>query len=156
EPPKDKPRGLLGDVNLFGQLHGRDALTRRHEQVHRVNPLVQRNLGPLEDGARSNSEVKVAGVAVVEAFSRPGRNPLRFAIGTNRAIRPQPAFQILAGAGFVREGFEEFESAYGALAHVSIVAEYSANVNCTHVYNSQKRNQWFPALFTQNEFVRCH
>jgi hypothetical protein len=37
QPVKDEPCRLLRDSNFLGELHGRNALARRHKQIHRVH-----------------------------------------------------------------------------------------------------------------------
>jgi hypothetical protein len=70
-----EPRRLLGDADFLRELEAADALPRRHEQIHRVDPLVQRNMRPLKDGASSHREILPAGVAAVEP-ALPRRNAL--------------------------------------------------------------------------------
>ena len=136
QPLKHEPCGVLADADLLGKLKATDALPRRDKQVHRMDPLVQRNVRPAKDCPGADGEIEVAGVAVVEADALASADPIRFAIGTYRAIGPQPAFEIDPRGIVRRERLEQLKSADAALAHVSIVAEYRAVVNYTHVYNS--------------------
>lgn len=137
QPSQDKPRRLLGDADLFGELHRTDALARRDQQVHGVDPLVQGNLGAFKDRAGSDGEVKIARVAVIEAGTFTAlTHAIRFAVWTRRAVRPEMPFEIQARRFRVGDHFHQCVGADGGLAHVSIVDEYSAFVNCTHVYNS--------------------
>ena len=62
-----EPCRLLGDADLLRQLQARDALAGGHEQVHRVEPLVQRNVAALEDRACTDREIELAGIAAIEA-----------------------------------------------------------------------------------------
>src|SRR6202789_3991093 len=43
---KHEPRGLLRDAEFLGNLHGRNALARGRNQVHRVQPLIQGDVPP--------------------------------------------------------------------------------------------------------------
>ena len=62
-------------------------------QVHRVNPLMQRNMRPLENRAGADGEVLLALVAAVEA-ALARRDPLAEAANrAARAVRPKPLFQ---------------------------------------------------------------
>jgi hypothetical protein len=67
EPPKNEPCGFLCDTDLLCKLHGRDALARRDDEVHRVNLLMQRDMRTLEDCAGADSEVDLTLVAAIEA-----------------------------------------------------------------------------------------
>ncbi len=138
EPTENEPRRLLRDSDFLRQLHTTDALPGRDQQVHAVNPLVQRHLRPLENGTRPNREVKVTGVAVVEADALYPADSVALAVGADRAFRPQPIFKVQPCRFVVREQLEEFEGADCALAHGSMIPEYRAFVNYTHVYKSQK------------------
>src|SRR6185437_558572 len=53
---QDEPRRFLCDANLFRELQATDALPRRHEQIHRIEPLVQRNFAALENGSGADGE----------------------------------------------------------------------------------------------------
>src|SRR6185437_14627973 len=72
ETVKNKPCGLLGDSNLFSQLHRRYSLASRDKQIHRVEPFVQRYVRPLEDSSSPHGEVQLAGVATVVAVLANG------------------------------------------------------------------------------------
>jgi hypothetical protein len=61
ETAEHKPRGLLGNANLFGKLHRRDPLAGRHQQVHGIDPLVQGDVTSLEDGSSPHGKVEVDG-----------------------------------------------------------------------------------------------
>ena len=41
---ENEPRGFLSDADFFRELQPRDSLARGDQQVHGVEPLVQRNL----------------------------------------------------------------------------------------------------------------
>ena len=117
QPMQDEPSRLLRDPDFLGELHRGYALAGRHEQVHRVNPLVQGNMAALEYRAGAHREVFLALVAAVEAAS-PFRDPLAQAADrAARAIRPQPAFKVGPGRFLVREHLEKLEGRNGALAH---------------------------------------
>ena len=117
QPMKDEPCGLLRDPDFLGELHGRNALASRHKQIHRVDPLVQRNVRPLENRSGSNREVLFALIAAIKS-ARPNRNT--FAKPTNRAaraIRPEAAFEINPRRLLVGEHLEKLEGRNCALGH---------------------------------------
>src|SRR5579859_1726225 len=118
---KDEPRGLLRDADLLRQLQRRDSLAGSHQQVHGVEPLVQRNLATLKDGASANGEVKIAAsVAAVEPNPLARRNPFTaLAVRTDHAVRPEARFQIEPSGFLVREGLKQLESADSAFAHLA-------------------------------------
>jgi hypothetical protein len=113
-----EPCSLLSDADLFGYLHGRNALAGRHHQVHRVNPLVQRDVRPLENRACTNGEIELALVAAVESLAFAGGDAIL--TSTRRAggaFGPKTALEVDASGRFVREHLEELKGADCALAH---------------------------------------
>ena len=117
QAPKHEPCGFLSDTNLLGELHRRDALTCRDDEVHRVNPLVQRNVRPLEDGAGADGEILFALIAAIEA-TLARRDPLaKAADRATRTIRPEPFFQAPPGSFLIGDHLEKLEGGNGALAH---------------------------------------
>jgi hypothetical protein len=114
----------LCDADLLGELKAADALPRRDQQIHGVNPLVQRDFGPLEDGAGANGEVGQASVAAVEA-ALAGADALGLvASRTDYSVRPAPRLEIGAGALGVGEHLEQFEGANGGLGHGLVHAQF--------------------------------
>ena len=113
-----EPRGLLRDSNFLRQLQRRNRLAGRDHEVHGVNPLVERNVGPLEDCSCPDSEVFVAGVAAVEAFLATSDALARITYRADGAVRPQPTLQIQPRCFGVWEHFEDLERADRALAHL--------------------------------------
>jgi len=106
---QDEPSRLLRDADFFGQLHAGNALTGRHKQVHRVNPLVQWNMAALENRASAHRKVLFALIAAVVAALA-----LRdaFAQATNRAtwaVGPKPPFEVNPRRFLVREHLEKLE-----------------------------------------------
>lgn len=129
-----KPRRLLRDADFLGQLQRRDTLARGHQQVHRVQPLMQRHMRPLEDRPRAHREIQLAGVAAVEA-ALAGRNPLALGAGrTRRALGPQPRFQVRPGRVLIGKHRKELKRADRDLVHsqspllLNILAETSKGV----------------------------
>lgn len=89
EPVKDEPSRLLGNADFLGKLHRRDSLAGGNEQVHGVNPLVQWDMGLLENGAGPNGKIKLTGIAAVEASPLAGGQALpSLACGAGNAQRP--------------------------------------------------------------------
>jgi hypothetical protein len=139
EPMKDKPSGLLRDPDFLGELHGRNALARRNEQIHRVNPLVQRDMRPLENRSGANREVLFALIAAIEAFLAR-RDPLAKAANrAARAVQPKASFKVDARRVLVREHLEKLESGNRALRHRAtpwLRAENGIKLAGSQVYNS--------------------
>jgi hypothetical protein len=107
----------LLDANLFGDLHGRNSLTRRDKQVHGIEPFVQGNMAALENGPSANREVKLALIATVEA-SLTGRDAIL--TGTSwagDAFRPETALKVGSGRFFIGEHLKQFEGADSRTAH---------------------------------------
>jgi len=123
EPAEYEPCGLLSDADLFSQLHRRDSLACRHEQIHGVEPLVQGDLGALHYSPGAHGEVKGAGQAsIVSVLPRgaccQGAHALTAeAHGAYRAGWPHPAFKVEPRGFFVGEKREELERADGGARH---------------------------------------
>src|SRR3990167_8571315 len=113
QPPEDEPCGLLRDADFLAELERADALTRGDEQVHRVEPLVQGNMGPLEDGPGPDGEVLFAGVAAVEAAFADGDPVTLGADRADRPLRPAARFQVHTRGLLIREHLEKLEGADG-------------------------------------------
>lgn len=118
QAPQDEPRAFLSYADLFRQLHRRDSLPRRDEQIHGVDPLVKRNVGPLENRSRADGEVQLASVAAVVSSLPHGDAGRRFALRTKRASGPETAFEVFPRRLFVRENLEQLESADSGLGHL--------------------------------------
>lgn len=117
EPLQHEPRALLRDPDLLGQLKAGNALAGRDQQIHGIEPLMERDMAPLEDGRGPDGEVRYAGVAAVEAVLAAG-NPLRLvAAGADRAIRPALALHVDPRALRVGEHLEKLEGRDRGLAH---------------------------------------
>jgi hypothetical protein len=141
EPVKSEPSGLLGDPDFLGELHGRNALARRHKQIHRINPLVQRNVRPLENRSGSDREVLLALVAAIKSvFAR--RNALaKSAHGTARAVRPKASLKIGPRRLLVGKHLEKLESgdcAFGHRATPWLRTESGMKFRGSQVYSSLK------------------
>jgi len=117
QPMQDKPSRLLGDADFLGELHRGNALAGRHEQVHRINPLVQRNVASLEDRASAHREIFLALVAAVEAALALCDPLTKTADWATRAVRPQPSFKVGPGRFLIGDHLEKLESRNGGLAH---------------------------------------
>src|ERR1700737_1962777 len=117
ESVQQEPRGFLRHADFFGELHRADPLPRGHEQVHGVEPLVQRNVTALHHRAGADGEVlRARETAVVPSL--PRRDPLNaLADRAGHANRPQAGLQIDPSGFRVREPLEELKSRNGALGH---------------------------------------
>jgi hypothetical protein len=120
EAVQHEPRSLLRDTDLFGYLHGGDTFAGRHHQVHRVNPLVQGYVRPLENRASTDGEIQLAFVATVEALALAISDAiLTAARRAGGAFRPETALQVHAGGRFVGKHLEELKGADCRFAHGS-------------------------------------
>ena len=97
EPLEHEPCRLLSDANLFGQLERRDSLAGRNYQIHRINPLVKRNVRPLEDRSSADGEVQLAWVAAVIAVLARGDALFALALRALDAVGPQTALKVRSG-----------------------------------------------------------
>ena len=133
EPLEHEPRGFLRDPNLLRQLHRRDALAGRDEQIHGVEPLVQRDMAALEDGRGANGEVRLAGIAAVEAALARG-DPLGLVAGrADGAVRPPLTLHVDPRGFRVGEHLEKLERGDRGLAH------------CPCIFCSRKKRLfWMP------------
>lgn len=117
KPLKHEPRGFLCHADLRVQLQAADALPRRNEQIHGIEPLVQRHLRPLKDRIRADGEVGQAGVTAVES-ALADADPLGFATGrAGGPVRPALRFEVEARAFLIGEHLEQFEGGNCGLAH---------------------------------------
>src|SRR3954447_25112234 len=116
-PPASLPPGPEGGRSLQDCWRGADPLPRRDEKVHRVDPLVQRDMRPLHDGAGANREVFLAlAAAVIAALAR--RDPIaQTANRAARAVRPEAVFQPQPTGFRVGNHLEKLVRGNGALAH---------------------------------------
>ncbi len=139
QPMKDKPRRLLRDPDFLGELHGRNALARRHKQIHRVNPLVQRDMRALENRASANREVLFALIAAIEAFlarREAFAKPANWAV---RPVRPKAAFKINTRSLLVREHLKKLKGRNRALGHRAtprLRRQYRIKWRGSQLYNS--------------------
>lgn len=136
EPLQHEPSRLLRDADFLRQLKAGYAFAGRHKQVHRVNPLVQRNVAALEYRAGANGKVLLTLVAAVEA-ALAGRDPLaKPANRTGWAVRPKPGFEIGPRRFRVGDQGEQFKGRYGTFAHGPKVVNSPALSIGSYVYNS--------------------
>ena len=59
-PVHHEPRTFLSNADFLGHLKRRDGLAGRHHEVHGIDPLVQGDMGSLENGSRPDGEVFAA------------------------------------------------------------------------------------------------
>lgn len=117
EPMQHEPSRLLSDADLLRQLQAGDALAGRDQQVHRIEPFMQRNVAALKDRASTDREIKLAGVAAVEATLARGDVLFRFTGRAGNALRPDAGFQKKPSRFRSREHLEKLEGRYCAFAH---------------------------------------
>lgn len=108
---QDKPRGFLRDADLFAELDRADAFARCNQQVHRVEPFVQRHVRPLKNRSGADGEILRAGVtAVVATLACPDALTAR-ADRTPDTVRPEARLQIESRRLRVWEQLKKLESA---------------------------------------------
>lgn len=117
EPPEDEPSRLLGNADLLGELHRGDALACRNDEIHRIDPLMQRNMRPFEDRAGANGEILLAMIAAIVAALADSDPIAHAANGTKRTFGPKPAFEVHPCTLLVREHLEKLKGRNRALAH---------------------------------------
>lgn len=128
EPLEHKPSRLLRNAYLFTELKRRDAFSRGDKQIHRINPLVKRNVRALKDRASPNREIQFTGItAIVTAF--PRRDAFTdLASRTNNTVRPQARFEINPSGFLIGNCLEQLKNAYCAFAHVLNIPKRSKGV----------------------------
>lgn len=100
---RHEPCGLVGHTQNPVQLVAAHALLGRAEQIDRLQPDIQLDLGTLKDCPNGHGKRFAAVTALVEAFA--GRIPIKrvmllahnAAMRAYRAIRPADGFKVLAG-----------------------------------------------------------
>jgi hypothetical protein len=114
---KHEPYRFLLNTDFFGDLHGRDALAGRDEQVHDIQPLMERDVRPLEDGSCTNREVKLAFVATMET-SLAWRDAVLTGAGwAGDALGPETAFEVDSRRFLIGKHLEQLEGADSRSAH---------------------------------------
>lgn len=128
EPLEHKPSRLLSNAYLFAELKRRNTLSSRYEQIHRINPLVKRNVRTLEDRASANCEIQFTGITAIEtAF--PRRDAFAdLASRTDHAVGPQAGFEINTSGFLIGNRLEQLKSGYCAFAHVLNIPKRSKGV----------------------------
>ena len=118
EPVKHEPCAFLLYADLFGDLHGGNALTSGDQQVHGIQPFVKRYVRPLEDRSSSDREVKLAFVAAVKA-SLAGRDAILSGTSwTGNAFGPEARLQVEPRCFFIGKHLEQLKSADRRSAHM--------------------------------------
>lgn len=112
-----EPSRLLGDADLFGQLHRTDSLASRNKQIHSVNPLVKRHMRPFKDRPCADSKVQRASITAVKAVLSGSNAVFPFALGADRASGPETRFEVLSSGFNVGIQVEELKGAYRGTAH---------------------------------------
>lgn len=128
ESLEHKPSRLLRNAYLFAELERRNTFTSGNKQIHRINPLVKRNVRTLKDRASANREIQFTGVtAIVTAFPRCDAFT-DLASRTNDAVRPQTGFEINASGFLIGNRLEQLKSGYCVFAHVLNIPKRSEGV----------------------------
>ena len=94
QPVQNEPGRLLRDPDSLASTWS-ICLCGRDQQIHRVNPLMQRNVGALEDRSGSNREIFLALIAAIEA-AIPFLNALaKTQIGQRGPLRPEATLNVV-------------------------------------------------------------
>jgi hypothetical protein len=109
KPMQKEPGRLLRDPDFFGKLKARNTLARRNKQIHRVNPLVQWNMGALEYRSGANGEILLALIATIEAALAFCDTLAKSTYRAARTIQPKPSFKVDPRGLLIREHLEQFE-----------------------------------------------
>src|SRR5437763_15448437 len=92
EPVRHEPCGFVGHAEDAMDLMAAHSLLAGAEQVHRLEPQVQRDMRGLENRADRDAELALAWAAAPQTHA-PAlylRDPIHAAAaGANRAVRPQ-------------------------------------------------------------------
>ena len=86
-------------------------------KVHRIEPFVQRDVRPLENGSGADSEIQLAFVAAVEPVLASGETILTSAGRAGRPLGPETRFEVHSRRLCVGEHGEKLEGTDCALAH---------------------------------------
>jgi hypothetical protein len=120
-----EPSRLVRDAEHAVHLMARHAFLRSGQEVGSQEPLMQRDLGALENGSDRYRELLAAAVALVHARAMPLALKLRdllrlAAMLADRAMRPALSFQMLAGYVLVSEDRGSDVEGHGALSLLSV------------------------------------
>jgi hypothetical protein len=122
ESMQHEPRAFLRDADLFGELHRTDSFAGRDDEIHRVDPFVQRNVAALEDCSSANRKRElVASVAAVVTVRSGSHSFTAFALRADNAIRPQARLQVEPCGFLIREPLEQLKRADCRFAHAEIL-----------------------------------
>src|SRR3954451_5160518 len=111
------PGGLVADSEHPLQLIGADALLRLAHDVDGEEPLPQRELGVVKEGAHTNAELIPATVAVELPALRNPRDFVGVAARTFHAVRPAKLFKKVVALVLGAELFEELYEVHLLLSH---------------------------------------
>jgi hypothetical protein len=111
EAMQQEPRGLLGDTDFLRQLQAGHALASGDEQIHGVEPLVERDVRPLHHGASADREILIALVAPVVATLPSGDAFAQPTDGAANAVRPESRFEVEPSGLRIRKPLVKVERA---------------------------------------------
>ncbi len=106
---KNEPGALLRDLEVAGQRGAGDPLLMRGHKPDRREPLAERKLRALENGANLDRKALLAIGALVGALVAEVHDALAVAVWAEGAVLPADCGQVVNGRLLVREGFEELE-----------------------------------------------
>jgi serine/threonine protein kinase len=116
-----EPCRLLLYADFLGDLHGRYTLAGSDEQIHRIEPFVERDVRPLEDRASTDRKIKLALVAAVKA-SLARRDAVLTGTGwAGYAFGPETGLKVDSGGFLIRKHLKKLESADRGSAHEGIL-----------------------------------
>ena len=115
---KHEPCRFLLYTDLFGDLHGRHAFASRDEQVHGIEPFVERDVRPLEDSAGAEREIKLALIAAMKASLARRDAILTGTSWAGNAFRPETALKVDSRRFLIGKHLKQFEGADCRTAHL--------------------------------------
>jgi hypothetical protein len=108
---QNKPRGLLRDLQIFGECRAGDALRMIGDHPNRHVPLTQREFGVAEDRADFDRKAS-ATVAALEVLAVGEVIDARAAaVRAELAVAPADRPQMIEASLFIGEGFHEIKEA---------------------------------------------
>lgn len=115
----DTPSGLVGNPKLSLQFLGRDAMTRSCEQIHGVEPLLQRRRGTMERRARHRvNMVPAPRAAIGRELCKPGKLSLTPTLGASRDDAKAGFHKVLKARVVIRKLVEKLLNCH-ILGHFS-------------------------------------
>lgn len=124
EPTENKPSRLLRDADFLSELQAADALPGGDQQIHAVEPFMERHFRAFENCIGADCEIELARQASVVSWlprgarSKGAHTLPGLAIRANGAGGPESALQVDARRFFIREQREQLKRADRGAGHL--------------------------------------